>query len=180
MAQEKATLARPYANAVFAVARGEGRLDEWSRMLKVLAAAAAAPQVQQMLGSPALGGSEKADRLAAICEGELTERGRQVLDALAHHKRWDLFDEISEQYEALRADAQRALDVDVRSAFELSKSEQDALIASLRRRFDREIRLTTHVEPALLGGVVIRAGDTVIDGSVRGRLAKLSESLQLA
>jgi F-type H+-transporting ATPase subunit delta len=180
MAQELATRARPYANAIFAVARDDGTLDAWSRSLRVLAAAAAAPQVRQMLSMPTVGAKEKAAFLADVCEGELNEKSRQLLDVLAQNQRWDLFDEISVQFERLRAEAQRAIDVEIVSAYELSESQQQGLVESLRRRFDREIRMTMKVDAKLLGGVVIRAGDTVIDGSVRGRLAKLSESLQLA
>jgi F-type H+-transporting ATPase subunit delta len=180
MAQEKATLARPYANAVFDVARNEGRLDQWSRLLRILAAAAATARVQQMLGDPMLSAAEKVGKLALLCDGELDESGHRLLDVLAQNKRWGLFDDISEQFEALRAEEQRALDVEVVSAYELSEEQQQKLADSLRRRFARDIRMNTRVESKLLGGVVIRAGDTVIDGSIRGRLAKLSESLQLA
>jgi F-type H+-transporting ATPase subunit delta len=180
MAQEKATLARPYANAVFAVARSENRLDQWSRLLRILAAAAATPRVQQMLADPMLNAEEKVDKLALLCDGELDQSERRLLDVLAWNKRWGLFDEISEQFEKLRAEEQRALDVEVVSAYALSEEQQQKLVDSLRRRFARDIRMNARVDLKLLGGVVIRAGDTVIDGSVRGRLAKLSESLQLA
>ncbi len=180
MAQDKATMARPYANAVLAVAKADGRLDEWSSMLRVLAGAAATPRVQQLLASPTIGGAEKVEALAGVCGDALDDKGRRFLEVLADNKRWQFFDEISRQYETLRAEEQRALDVDLVSAYELSENETKALVDSLRRRFSREIRLTSRVDSTLLGGVVIRAGDTVIDGSVRGRLNRLSESLQLA
>jgi F-type H+-transporting ATPase subunit delta len=180
MAQELATLARPYASAIFAIAKSDGRLDEWSRVLRVLAAAAATPKVQELLSLPALSAEQKASQLAGLFAGELDDKARHFLDVLARNKRWDLFDAISAQFEALRASEQRALDVEAVSAFELSEAQRQQLEQSLRRRFGSEVRLTTSVDPALLGGVLIRAGDTVIDGSIRGRLAKLSESLQLA
>ncbi len=97
---------------------------------------------------------------------------------LARNKRLHLLAEISAQFEALRAQEEASLDVEVVSAYSLDDAEQQRLDESLARRFEREIQLTSRVEETLLGGAIIRAGDTVIDGSVRGKLKKLSETLQ--
>ena len=103
-----------------------------------------------------------------------------MLEVLAHNKRLQLLPEISKQYEMLRAQAEKSLEVEVISAFALGDSERERLVETLKRRFEREIQLTSRVDEQLMGGMVIRAGDTVIDGSVRGKLGKLAETLQRA
>ncbi len=174
---EIATLARPYANAVFAAAKEHGELDRWSRMLQFLATAAADPQVQTLLEAPEVSDEQKAFRLVDICSDELNDRGRKFVRVLAENKRLALLGEVADQFEALRAQEQKSLDVDITSAFPLSGEEEARIRSALIRRFDREIQLTSQVDPSLIGGAVIRAGDTVIDGSVHGKLQKLAESI---
>ena len=174
---ELATIARPYANAVFELAKNESSLDAWSRMLGVLTATTANDVVQQLLDSPDMPSTAKAFRLAEVCGDELDDRGKKFLQALAEHDRLPMVGEIFEQFEALRAEEQKTLDVEVVSAFEVSDAQRDGLADALRRRFDKEVSLETQVDASLIGGVVIRAGDVVIDGSLRGKLDKLAESL---
>ena len=175
---ELRTLARPYANAVFAVARQDSDLERWSRMLGFLVVAAGDPQMKLLLESPEIADEQKAFRLAEICGDELNDRARKLVQTLAANKRLDLFDDIREQYEALRVAEEQTLDVEVVSAFPLS-DEQSAVIArALTAKYAKEVNLTSIVDQSLLGGAIIRAGDTVIDGSVRGKLDKLAESLQ--
>ena len=109
-----------------------------------------------------------------------SREGKQLLHVLAGNKRLHLLAEISAQYEELRAQEQASLEVEVVSAFALDDVEQKRITEALARRFEREIVLTSRVDESLLGGAIIRAGDTVIDGSVRGKLEKLSEMLQRA
>ncbi|MDH5537493.1 MAG: F0F1 ATP synthase subunit delta, partial [Betaproteobacteria bacterium] len=93
------------------------------------------------------------------------------------NRRLALLPEIVELYEALRAEAEAVIEADVTSAYALSETEQEKIRAALRRRLGREVRITTYVDASLLGGIVIRAGDLVIDGSVRGRIAALATHL---
>jgi F-type H+-transporting ATPase subunit delta len=175
---EIATLARPYANAVFDVAKADKQFEGWSRQLAFAAAAVTAPVLKALVDSPSATSDEKARRVAAVCGEELSQKGRRLLEVLARNKRLLLLPEISAQYEMLRAQAERSLDVEVISAQELDDDERSRLIDVLKRRFERDIQLTSRVDANLMGGVVIRAGDTVIDGSVRGKLEKLAETLQ--
>jgi F-type H+-transporting ATPase subunit delta len=175
---EIATLARPYANAVFDIAKAEKHLEVWSRQLSFAAAAAVDPTVKEVIDAPSVTNDEKAKKIAQVCGDELNQIGRKFVQVLARNKRLHLLSEISAQFEALRAEEEKSLDVEVISAYELTVQEQMRLADVLHRRFEREIQLTSRVDAALLGGVVIRAGDTVIDGSVRGKLEKLAESLQ--
>lgn len=175
---ELATLARPYANAVFDLAKADDDLDRWSRMLAILAAAVDNPTVQVLLADPEVEEAQKAARLASICADELNDRGRRFVQVMAANKRLALLPDVAELFEALRAEEQATLDVKVTSAYALSDSETDKLKAALARRFQREVNMTSEVDASLIGGAVIRAGDTVIDGSVRGKLSKLAESIQ--
>lgn len=175
---ELATLARPYANAIFKIGKQDRTLEAWSRTLAFLAAAANEDNVRRVLESPTVTDEQKAHTLAEVCREELSDKGRAMVAVLARNRRLPLLAEITEQFEALRAEEERTLDVEVIAAFELGAEQREELVQSLKRRFERDIELTSRVDPDLVGGAVIRAGDTVIDGSVRGRLNKLAEALQ--
>jgi F-type H+-transporting ATPase subunit delta len=175
-----ATLARPYSKAVFELAKSQQRLDAWSRLLDLLSSVAADPAVRVLLDSPELPDAVKAERLIRICGDAVDDRGRALINLLAVNKRLDLIADVREQFEELKAQEERVLDVEVVSAFPISDEQSAMLRDALHRKFEREVNLTSRVDEALVGGAVIRAGDTVIDGSVRGRLAKLAETLQRA
>jgi F-type H+-transporting ATPase subunit delta len=177
---EIATIARPYANAVFQLAKERRALDEWSRQLRLAAAVAAQPEIVEIIESPAATGAQKSNVVAGVCGDDLSREGKQFVQVLARNKRLHLIGEISAQFEALRAQEEASLDVEVVSAFELSEAEHRRLVEALGRRFSREIQLTARVDESLIGGAIIRAGDTVIDGSVKGKLEKLAETLQRA
>lgn len=175
---ELATLARPYANAVFELAKSEQRLGDWSNMLAFLAAAAAEPKVSQLLDSPDLPAEQKAARLVEVCGESLNDRAKSLVRLLARNKRLGVIEELRNQFETRKAEEERVLEVEIVSAFELAPEQAESLRAALARKFDREVSVTGRVDGHVLGGAIIRAGDTVIDGSVRGRLDKLSEALQ--
>ncbi|MDP6375719.1 MAG: F0F1 ATP synthase subunit delta [Pseudomonadales bacterium] len=177
---EAATLARPYANAIFQIASDNDYLGGWSRMLGFLGVVAADEGMGLLLSSPDVSGPEKAHKLAEVCGDELNERARNLLQVLAANQRLDLLPEIALQYEALKAASEQSLDVEVLSAYPLSQSETETLKNALVVKFDKEVTVTSSVDQSLLGGAVIRAGDMVIDGSVRGKLEKLAEMLQRA
>lgn len=175
---EEATIARPYAAAVFGLAKGQtGGLDRWTRMLAFAATAVANEQVEALLANPAITATRKAQSLIDICGSELDDRAKNFMHVLAQNKRLSLLPEVASQFEALRAEAERVLDVEVVSAFAMSDSETQTISAALEKKFERKVEMTTRVDAALLGGAVIHAGDTVIDGSVKGRLEKLRETL---
>jgi len=174
---ELATIARPYANAVFELAKADNALDEWSRMLNVLASTSQHDAVVVMLSSPDLSPNDKAAKLADLCAGEIDEQAQKFLLALADHDRLMLLGEIVSQFEARRAEELRSLDVTVTAAYELSAAQTESLVAALGKKFDKDIVLESSVDSTLMGGAIIRAGDVVIDGSVRGRLTKLVDAL---
>ncbi len=177
---ELATIARPYANAVFELAKRENTLDQWSRMLGVLGATTENETVALLLDSPDLPSNAKAFRLAEVCGDELDDRGKKFLQALAEHDRLTLVPEVRDQFEILRAEEQKSLDVEVISAFDLTEAQSENLKAALNRKFEKDISIETRVDASLIGGAIVRAGDMVIDGSLRGKLNKLADTLTQA
>lgn len=175
---ELATIARPYANAAFDIAKRDGALEQWSRMLAVVDGITHDEKVSLLLHSPDLPASAKAFRVAELCGDELDDRGKKFLQALADHDRLPLVGEIRAQFEDLRAEEQRSLEVEVVSAFALTDDQSAGLKLALNRKFEKDISIETRVDESLIGGAVIRAGDMVIDGSVRGKLNKLAETLE--
>ncbi len=174
---EIATLARPYANALFDLAKGDSALVEWSNMLGVLVGVVEEEKVGIFLEAPESSAKEKALRLSELCGEEIDDRARKLLLALSEHDRLSLLSEVSRQFESLKAEAEKLLAVKIQSARELSESQIERVSGALRRRYGKEISLEIDLNKDLIGGAVITAGDIVIDGSIRGKLNKLRESL---
>ncbi|HKI74398.1 MAG TPA: F0F1 ATP synthase subunit delta [Pseudomonadales bacterium] len=175
---EEITIARPYARAVFSCAlEHSSGLADWSRMLAMLAATVQQPTVVRALDDPHLSSQEEAELLGKILGEELTQEGRNLLSVLGHYGRIAVLPEIAELFEDLKAQHDQVMDVLVTSAYEIDESDKERLVTALKERLQKKINLTTEVDPTLLGGAVIRAEDTVIDDSVRGKLARLSQVL---
>lgn len=168
------TLARPYARAAFALARQAGTLPQWSASLAVAAQLASDPRIAALIAHPNLGAGEAAGLVAPpACDATFL----QFLDVLAENDRIGLLPEIAGQYERLKADAEHVVRAKVTSATPLDASERGKIEEALRRRFKAEVALEMAVDPSLIGGAVIDAGDVVIDGSVRSKLARLATVL---
>lgn len=174
---EESTLARPYANAVFRLARDKGDLEGWSRRLALLAGLVAEPRVAAALARPTLTDQAQAQVLIDLAGDELDDRGRHLVRLMARNDRLGLFPAVAEGYEVLRAEAEKVLEVEVAAPYPLEGEQRDRIAERLRARFGREIQMETRQDPDLIGGFFVRAGDTVIDASVRGRLARLREQL---
>jgi F-type H+-transporting ATPase subunit delta len=174
---EISTLARPYAKAAFQVALQDSSLDAWSKMLSMSAAITIHEKVGVLLTDPSLSAEQLAATFIELCGDELNDKGRNFVNLLAENKRLLLLSAISEQFDALKANQEKILNVEVTSAYELSSDTLDKLAKSLKTRLQRDVILNTNVDQSLLGGAVIRTDDTVIDSSVRGKLVKLAESM---
>ncbi|TWI06034.1 F-type H+-transporting ATPase subunit delta [Luteimonas cucumeris] len=168
------TLARPYARAVFAIARDEGKFAPWSDALGFAARVATDPQVASLLGNPGL---TDADAVTLLSPDGAGQTFRDFLALLADNRRLALLPEIAGLFEELRADAERVVKARVTSAAALPAGELDTIKAALKKRFGREVEIETSVDEALIGGAVIDAGDVVIDGSLRGKLSRLQSAL---
>lgn len=175
---ELTTLARPYAKAAFEAALESGSLGDWSKSLALVAAVVSEPSVKAALSSPSLTGEKQAQLLLGLCGDDIIAKVKNFVTILAENKRIPLMPEIVELFEALKANQEMKVDVNVTSAFPLSDALQEKLAASLKTRLQRDVVLHSKTDKSLIGGAVIRAGDLVIDGSVRGKLAKLAESMK--
>ena len=175
---ELPTVARPYARAAFSYAlEQDGGLEQWSRMLQLLAAAVCESAVQGALDDPLSTTDDKTRLLVNLMGDDLSDQGRNFIGVLAEYDRLALLPTVSEQFEVLKANHEQTLDVSVTSAFEVSDDDQQKLSAALQNKLKRDINIETEVDKALIGGVLIRAEDTVIDDTVRGRLARLAQAL---
>ena len=130
-----------------------------------------------LLESPDLPAEVKAHRLAEVCGDELDSSAKLFLQALAEHNRLPLLPEVLTQFEDLKAKEEESIDVEVLSAFELTETQVEEIKSTLNKRFDKQINIESSVDKTLIGGAIIRAGDLVIDGSARGKLTKLADTL---
>jgi len=173
---EALTLARPYARAAFESARGGNALGAWSNKLAFAAQAVVDARLTTLIGDPRLG---NADLVALLLPpGDAADsQFAGFLSLLVDNHRVVLLPEIAALFEELKRDAEHVLKVTVRSAVEVPAAQVDAIRSALKKRFGRDIELEQKLDPSIIGGAVIDAGDVVIDGSIRGRLARLESSL---
>ncbi|KTD69446.1 ATP synthase F1 subunit delta [Legionella steelei] len=176
---DSTTIARPYAKAIFEYALGEKKLAEWSAHLRNLAQAVLTPEAEHFITNPATTVVQHIELLQAAMGAKSNENMplNNLINLLATNKRLMLLPDIYALYEAHRAEQEKTLHVDVSSYSDLSSAQQQRLIESLSQRLQRKVSLKISIDPSLLGGAIIRAGDLVIDGSVRGKLNKLSTEL---
>ncbi len=173
---EIATIARPYAEAVFQLADKAGTLDRWSEILERLASLAEHPEVQQIVGDPRLGASRLVDLIVSLA-GEGGADAKPFIAALVENKRVEALPAIRAHYEALKNERQGAVDAKIETALEMTSEQLGALVADLEKKFGRRVRPQVSVDKELIGGARVTVGDQVIDGSVRGRLASLAAGL---
>ena len=174
---EKSTIARPYAKAAFEEARDRKRLGPWSQALGTAAAVVSDSRVAALLGNPRVTPAELAALVSETAGPQLDEEGRNFVRTLADNRRLSLLPEISALFDELKAEAEGVVDVTVTSAAPLDDSQRGKLAAALERRLGRSVRLQCATDAALIGGAVLRAGDMVIDGSLRGRLERIAYEL---
>lgn len=174
------TIARPYAKAIFNHALAAKLLAAWSTTLHHLAEAVLRPDAEYFISNPATTAESRAQLLLTVCSIKPASEQKMVenlVGLLAANNRLLVLPDIYTQFEALRAEQEKTLTANVSSFTELSRTEQTKLIESLSQRLQRQVTLEITIDKSLLGGAVIRAGDLVIDGSVRGKLNKLGTSL---
>lgn len=173
---ELSTIARPYTKAAFEAAREQDALEQWSGAIALAAQATKDEQVSQLLGNPAITDEQKAQLVLDI-SSDTSEQFQNFIKVLAENSRLLVLPEISTLFEDLKAQLQKSIEIDVTSAFELTEEQQTKLAQALGKKLNCDVTISSDVDPSLIGGLLIKAGDLVIDGSVRGKLAKLSEAL---
>ncbi|MFP5419435.1 MAG: F0F1 ATP synthase subunit delta [Gammaproteobacteria bacterium] len=175
---ELSTLARPYAEAVFRMATGENALAGWSSRVATLAAIVSDAQMAALIADPAVSSARIATLIIDVAGADLGERGANFVKVLAENDRLTLLPEISAQFETLKAEAEGVVEATITSAQALTQAQVDELVAGLKARFNRSVTVQVAVDPELIGGAIIAIGDQVIDGSVKGRLQRMSFALQ--
>ncbi len=171
------TIARPYAKAVFALAQDARDFDGWQRQLELLAGLAQEPTLRAALGNPKLAGADLARVLIEVTGEALSGAGRNLVTLLAQRKRLTVLPAILEQFSALRREAEKVVEVELVTAVPADASVQQRFASALEKKLGRSVQLHNSTDAALIGGAVVRAGDMVIDGSIRGRLAQLAVAL---
>ena len=174
---ELITVARPYAQAAFEFASEQHSLKGWSEMLSSLAAIADDAAMHELINSPHLTETQLADLFIQVAGENLNDKGANLVRVLAANGRLLLLPEIAALFEVDRRAAEGTVQAQLVTAFPASESQQAEVIASLRKRLGREVELSCSTDAELLGGAIIRAGDLVIDGSVRGKLQRLGTAL---
>jgi len=175
--QEKSTLARPYASAVFEQAREDNAFAAWSDLLAFLEAAVAEPGLASVIADPRVESARLQELVLSICEGRLTEHGANFVRVLVENRRLALVPEIRRLFEAQRREHEGEAEVEVIAAYELEPRHEELIAKALSKRFGRRVDINVSIDQALIGGAVIRAGDLVIDLSLRGRLEQLARTL---
>jgi len=171
---ELTTAARPYARAVFETAKESDSLSAWSDALELLGALVSNVDVKALLESPKMAKQAGADALLKLSGDKLDDKVKNLVRVLAENNRLSLLPEISAIFQKLKDEAEGSVEAQVTSAIKLNKAEEKAIANALKKRLGRDVKLKVSVDESLLGGAIIQAGDLVIDGSLAGRLKKLT------
>ncbi|WP_454736860.1 F0F1 ATP synthase subunit delta [Cupriavidus necator] len=176
---ETATIARPYAEALFRVASesSAGNLGAWSELVSEMGQAAANPDMKAIAGDPNVPGDKLAELFLSVLKSPLNDEARRFVKMLVENSRLTVMPEIAEQFHALKNAREGSSDVEITSAFPLENQQLNDLVAALERKFSRKLLAQVAVDPSLIGGVSVKVGDEVLDTSVRARLAAMQVAL---
>jgi F-type H+-transporting ATPase subunit delta len=174
---ELTTAARPYARAVFEMANEAGSLAKWSEALALMGAVADNEEVKTLLATPKMAKQAGADAFLTLCDDKLDDKAKNLVKMLAENDRLSLLPEMSVLYEALKDEAEGSVEALVTTAKKLTQAEETSISTALKKRLGRDVKLKVSVDESLLGGAIIQAGDLVIDGSLKGRLSKMTNMM---
>ena len=146
-------------------------------MLLAGAEAVVNPEVHALISSPRVAKAQLENLMEALCGGKLSTIESNFIKLLVENQRLDILPEIAAMFESMRAEAEKSIDVVVTSAFDLDEAQKQKISAAMKKRMGRDIRLSCKTDRELLGGIIIRAGDKVIDGSARTKLSELATAL---
>ena len=173
---ELATIARPYAEALFRVARS-ANLAAWSDLVSEMAQAATVPEVKALADNPKLSNRQVADAFLSVLKSPLGAEAKNFINMLVDNGRLTLLPEIGAQFHELKNAQEGAADAEIHSAFELSTGQINDLVSSLQKKFGRKLNPSVKVDPSLIGGVRVVVGDEVLDSSVRAKLQQMHAAL---
>jgi len=171
------TAARPYARAIYQHAQETSSIEDWSKALGVLSAVTSDPSMAEIIDNPQMGRDQKGELLIKIVSDKLSIQQKNLVRLMAENARLKVLPDVADQFEVFRAEAEGKIEAQAISAFELTSEQQDSIIQTLKSKLGREVSLTTSTDESLIGGVVIKAGDTIIDGSMKAQLESLALTL---
>lgn len=173
---ELATIARPYAEALYRVAKS-GNLAQWSDLVSEMAQVASLPDVQQFVNNPKLTNQQVSETFVSLLKSSVTPEAKNFIGMLVENGRLNLLPEIGRQFHALKNADAGAADAEIVSAFEMTQAQVADLVATLERKFGRKLNPTVKIDSSLIGGVRVLVGDEVLDTSVRAKLQKMHTAL---
>ena len=174
---EASTIARPYAQAVFDIATDTKKLSEWSKQLETLSAIVSDDQIGGLVVNPSVESDQIVDLLISIAKDNLDQEGKNFVKVLAENDRLSVISEIAKIFEDLKDQAEKTVQAEVVTAYELNDDQKSKLQAALKKRLGCEVEITSRVDNSIIGGAIIRAGDMIIDGSVTAQLDRLTSEL---
>ena len=175
---ELTTIARPYAEAAFRLARDAGALPQWAQMLRLASSVVTDPRVALALDNPKLTGADKESLVLSVCGDGLDPMGRNFVRVLIDADRVSLLPQIQGLFETLKNEIDGVAKAQIDSAFPLTDAQVDELKSSLEKHFGKKIEASVTVDPTLIGGARITVGDTVIDASVEAQLHAMATQLR--
>ena len=175
---ETATIARPYAEAVFGLAERAGAFAPWLAMLATMARLAANPDMRSCISNPNLGAKQLYDLFIELCKEDFPADARNFVRVLIANDRLALLPEIHQQFIELKNQLEGVVEAEIRTAFPLDNAQINGLVADISRRLKRRVQPRVVLDRELIGGVRITTGDEVIDGSVRGKLEEMAAALK--
>ncbi|EGW23303.1 F0F1 ATP synthase subunit delta [Methylobacter tundripaludum] len=174
---ELATLARPYAAAVFKRSKETGTTEQWSKSLAFISAVLNDKEISVVVDNPKVSSERLSALMLDICQGQVDEEGANFLKLLVQNNRLTLAPTIAELFEAYKAESEGYVDVEVATAYAFTKEEKQRFTSTLEKTLSKKVHMNVTVDKSLIGGVLVRAGDRVIDGSIKGQLQQLAKRL---
>ncbi|MCK5354780.1 MAG: F0F1 ATP synthase subunit delta [Methyloprofundus sp.] len=174
---ELSTLARPYAEAVFKRAKETASSQEWSDTLAFLSAIMQDESLAAIVNNPRVAQDELTQLLQDICQDQVTGEANNFLKLLIENGRLSLAPQIAELFENYKAEDEGYVDVDVITAYALTKAEEKSFATSLKKKLNKQVNISASVDKSLIGGFLVKAGDSVIDGSISGQLQQLAKRI---
>lgn len=175
---ETITIARPYAEAIFDLADGSGKLAEWSQRLSNMATVAADAEMRTAIANPNISAERLYGLFASLCGDSMNSEAQSLVRILIDNRRLTALPEVKEIFDSLKRDREGQVEAHVTSAFPMDEAQVNALVQDLEARFKRKVQPVLSVDSELIGGVRVRIGDEVIDGTVRGKLAAMASALK--
>ena len=174
---EKTTIARPYAQAAFEIAQARENTAQWSSLLRLLKLIVSDHQMRLLIANPTISNQQLQDIVIEICGDSLFEAGTHFIKVLVSSDRLQYAGQMADLFDDMRAEAEGVLEVVVTSAYPLEQSQEKQIAASMAKRYGKKIDISSTVDESLIGGVIIKAGDSVIDASLYGRLRELRNEI---